>query len=42
LLLGGIALGIRVELTFGWAILAASLAVIGLSRLIGASRGADQ
>jgi hypothetical protein len=36
LLLGGIALGIRVELTFGWAILAAALAVIGLSRLIGA------
>jgi hypothetical protein len=36
LLLGGIALGVRVELTFGWAILAAALAIIGLSRLIGA------
>jgi hypothetical protein len=36
LLLGGIALGIRVELTFGWALLAAALAIIGLSRLIGA------
>ena len=34
LLLGGIALGIRVELTFGWAILAAALAIIGLSRLL--------
>jgi len=34
LLLGGIALGIRVELAFGWAIVAASLAIIGLSRLI--------
>jgi hypothetical protein len=42
LLIGGIALGMRVELTFGWAILAASLAIIGLSRLIGAGRGADQ
>ena len=34
LLLGGIALGIRVELTFGWALLAAALAIIGLSRLL--------
>jgi hypothetical protein len=34
LLLGGIALGIRVELTFGWAILTAALAIIGLSSLI--------
>jgi hypothetical protein len=34
LLLGGIALGIRVELTFGWALLTAVLAVIGLSRLM--------
>ncbi len=34
LLLGGIALGIRVELTFGWALLAAALAVIGLSSLL--------
>jgi hypothetical protein len=42
LLLGGIALGLRFKLTFGWAILAASLAIIGLSRLIGAGRGADQ
>ena len=41
LLLGGIALGIRVELTFGWAILAAALAIIGLSRLLraGGSEG---
>ena len=35
-LLGGIALGSRVELSFGWALLAAALAIIGLSRLIGA------
>jgi len=34
LLLGGIALGIRVELTFGWAMLTAALAIIGLSSLI--------
>src|SRR4051812_22641975 len=34
LLLGGIALGIRVELAFGWAILAGALAIIGLSRLL--------
>jgi hypothetical protein len=42
LLLGGIALGIEIELTFGWALLAAALAVIGMSRLIGAGRSADQ
>ncbi len=34
LLFGGIALGIRLELTFGWAILAAALAVIGISRVL--------
>jgi hypothetical protein len=34
LLLGGIALGVRVEMTFGWAILAAALAVVGVSSLI--------
>jgi len=34
LLLGGIALGIQVEVTFGWAILAAALAIIGLSNVI--------
>ena len=34
LLLGGLAIGIRVELTFGWAILAAALAIIGLSSLL--------
>jgi hypothetical protein len=34
LLLGGIALGIRVDLTFGWALLAAMLAIIGISRLL--------
>ncbi len=34
LLLGGIALSIRVELTFGWAIFTAALAIIGLSSLI--------
>ena len=34
LLLSGIALGIRVELTFGWALLAALLAIIGISRLL--------
>jgi hypothetical protein len=42
LLLGSIALGIRFELTFGWALLIAALAIIGLSRLISAGRGADQ
>jgi hypothetical protein len=42
MLLGGIALGIRVELTFGWALLAAALAIIGLSRLIGAGGRAGQ
>jgi hypothetical protein len=42
LLLGGIALGIRVELTFGWAILIAALAVIGLNRLIGAGGREEQ
>jgi hypothetical protein len=42
LLLGGIALGIRVELTFGWAILTAALAIIGLRSLIRAGRGVDQ
>jgi len=34
LLLGGIALGIQIELTFGWALLAAALAIIGLSSVI--------
>lgn len=42
LMLGGLALSVRVELTFGWALLAAVLAITGLSRLIGAGRGADQ
>ena len=42
LLLGGIALGIRVELTFGWALLIAALAIIGLSRLIGAGGRAEE
>ena len=42
LLLGGIALGIRVELTFGWAILAAALAIIGLSSLIRLSGREEQ
>jgi len=40
LLIGGIALGIRVELTFGWALLAAGLAVVGLSRLLRAGGAA--
>jgi hypothetical protein len=41
LLFGGIALVVRVELTFGWALLAAALAIIGLSRLLraGGSEG---
>jgi hypothetical protein len=42
LLLGGIALGIQVELTFGWALLAATLAIIGLSRLISAGGREEQ
>jgi hypothetical protein len=42
LLLGGIALGLRFELTFGWALLAAALAIIGLSRLIGAGGREEQ
>ena len=42
LLLGGIALGIQVELTFGWALLAAALAIIGLSRLISAGGREEQ
>lgn len=42
LLLGSIALGVRVELTFGWALLAAALAIIGLSRLIGAGGHEEQ
>jgi hypothetical protein len=41
LLCGAIALGIRFDLTFGWALLAGALAVIGLSRLLraGGSEG---
>ena len=42
LLLGGLAIGIRVELTFGWAILAAALAIIGLSSLIRLSGREEQ
>jgi hypothetical protein len=42
LALGTIALGLRVELTFGWALLAAGLAIYSLSRLIGAGRDAAQ
>jgi hypothetical protein len=40
-LLGSIALGMRIELTFGWAILAAVLAIIGLSSFIRAG-GSDE
>ena len=40
-LLGGIALGVRLELTFGWALLVAALAIYSLSRLLGAGRGGD-
>lgn len=41
LLFGAIALGVHFELTFGWALLAGTLAVIGLSRLLraGGSEG---
>jgi hypothetical protein len=42
LLLGGIALGVRVELTFGWALLAAMLAIVGLSRLIRSGGSEEQ
>jgi hypothetical protein len=42
LLLGSIALGVRYELTFGWALLVAALAIYSLSRLIGAGRGVDK
>jgi hypothetical protein len=42
LLFGGIALGMRVELTFGWALLAAALAIIGLSHLISAGGREEQ
>jgi hypothetical protein len=38
-LLGAIALGLRLELTFGWALLLAGLAIYSLSRLIGAGPG---
>jgi hypothetical protein len=41
LLLGGIALGTRVDLTFGWVLLTAVLALVGLSRLIRAG-GSEQ
>ena len=42
LLFGGIALGIQVELTFGWSLLAGALAVIGVSRLLRAGGSAGQ
>jgi hypothetical protein len=41
-LLGAFALGLRIELTFGWALVVAGLAIYSLSRLIGAGRGADR
>lgn len=41
-LLGAAALGLRLELTFGWALLVGGLTIYSLSRLIGAGRGADQ
>jgi hypothetical protein len=41
LLFGGMALGIRIQLTFGWSLLAGALAIIGVSRLLraGGSEG---
>ncbi|HEU5102774.1 MAG TPA: hypothetical protein VFU22_27320 [Roseiflexaceae bacterium] len=42
LVLGFVALGLRIELTFGWALLVAGLAIYSLSRLIGAGRDAEQ
>jgi hypothetical protein len=38
LLLGGLALGLRFQLSFGWAIFLGLLAVIGLSRVIRSAR----
>ena len=42
LLFGSIALVVRFELTFGWALLAAALAIIGLSRLLRAGGSEEQ
>ena len=42
LLFGAIALGIRFELTFGWALLVGALAIIGLSRLLRAGGSEEQ
>jgi hypothetical protein len=41
LLLGGIALGARLELTFAWAVLIGALAIVGISGLIRSGRGED-
>jgi hypothetical protein len=42
LLLGAIALSLRVDLTFGWAILIATLAIFSLSRMIGSGQSQQQ
>ena len=42
LLFGAIALGVRFELTFGWALLVGALAIIGLSRLLRAGGSESQ
>jgi hypothetical protein len=41
LLLGGVALGIQIELSFGWALLLGASAILGLSRARGFARRAD-
>jgi hypothetical protein len=41
LLLGGIALGVRLELTFGWVVLIGALAIVGVSGLIRSGRSGD-
>jgi hypothetical protein len=41
LLLGGVALGVQIELSFGWALLLGASAILGLSRARGFARRAD-
>ena len=42
LLLGGIALGVRFELTFGWVVLIGALAIAGISGLIRSGRNEEE
>lgn len=42
LLLGGMALGVRINLTFGWVMLVGALAIFSLSRLIRSGRNEDR